>query len=446
MDPAAAAAAAAAAGAQPPVVAGAGNPPAPPAPPAAPQPPPVAPAVVPFALSPAMAANAIVDYTTPTGQKLYKAAIAPLENKFDGSYDKVLLFLRNVEQHVIEQNLTGILTVIDAAGNPRFLLHHYGTLTEANVRDHSATFMTGQNNRDTQRSDLLYQFLYHSIGDTLRMKVTNDPNRYSFYGLGGPVPDGPLFLKVIISHAHIDTVSTTANIQLKLTSLDDYVRANPKTSIPDFNTYVKSLLTALSHRGGTVDNLLTYLLRGYSAVSDTAFVTFMTTVQNGIYYQGHLYTPYQLMDVAEQFWSDRQARGLWTKPSAEEEQILALSSEIKNLEAKNQDMAKKFATKNKGDGDKKKDKKGKKDGDKKKKKKKDGDKTWAWKDIAPKDGEPLKKTFRDKEYHWCPHHDAWTVHTASECNKNKHKSDTSGLKLQVQKALQAIVEEDFGDN
>ena len=162
MDPAAAAAAAAAAatGAQPPIlVAGAGNPPAPPAPPAAPQPPPIALAVVPFALSPAMAANAIVDYTTPTGQKLYKAAIAPLEKKFDGSYDKVLLFLRNVEQHVIEKNLTGILTVVDATGNPRFLLHHYGTLTETNIRDHSATFMTGQNNRDTQCSYLLYQFL-----------------------------------------------------------------------------------------------------------------------------------------------------------------------------------------------------------------------------------------------------------------------------------------------
>ena len=152
------------------------------------------------------------------------------------------------------------------------------------------------------------------------------------------------------------------------------------------------------------------------------------------------------MDVAEQFWSDRNARGLWSKPSAEEEQILALSSEIKTLEAKNQEIVKKFAAKPKSD--KKKDKKGKKDsdGDKKKKKKKSDDKTWAWKEIAPKDGESHTKTFRDKEYHWCPHHDAWTVHKANECNKSKHKSDASGLKLQVQKALQAIVEDDFGDN
>jgi hypothetical protein len=153
------------------------------------------------------------------------------------------------------------------------------------------------------------------------------------------------------------------------------------------------------------------------------------------------------MDVAEQFWSDRQARGLWTKPSAEEEQILALSSEIKNLEAKNQDMAKKFESKKKNGGDRKKDNKtGKKGDDKKKKKRKDNDKTWAWKDIAPKTGEAHTKTFRDKEYHWCPHHEAWTVHSASECNKNKKASDSPGLKLQVQRALQAIVEEDFGDN
>jgi len=45
---------------------------------------------------------------------------------------------------------------------------------------------------------------------------------------------------------------------------------------------------------------------------------------------------------------------------------------------------------------------------------------WTWKDIPPKDGEAKTKQVKvkgkTKTYHWCRHHNQWTVHKPNECN------------------------------
>ena len=51
------------------------------------------------------------------------------------------------------------------------------------------------------------------------------------------------------------------------------------------------------------------------------------------------------------------------------------------------------------------------DDTKKKKQKKDE----AWKRIPPQSGEPLTKQIKNKDFHWCGHHMAWTVHQPSDC-------------------------------
>ena len=49
-----------------------------------------------------------------------------------------------------------------------------------------------------------------------------------------------------------------------------------------------------------------------------------------------------------------------------------------------------------------------------------GDK-WAWKLVAPDEGEPEKKMVDEKWYHWCPYHRMWTVHKPSECKLKDKK-------------------------
>jgi hypothetical protein len=53
----------------------------------------------------------------------------------------------------------------------------------------------------------------------------------------------------------------------------------------------------------------------------------------------------------------------------------------------------------------------------------DMDKKYAWKRVPPKSGEPSTKRMysdgKNKTYHWCPHHNEWTIHTAAECKRLK---------------------------
>ena len=44
---------------------------------------------------------------------------------------------------------------------------------------------------------------------------------------------------------------------------------------------------------------------------------------------------------------------------------------------------------------------------------------WAWRAVAPKQGEPTSKVYEGKTYYWCPKHGFWTNHKPEECRLNK---------------------------
>ena len=39
----------------------------------------------------------------------------------------------------------------------------------------------------------------------------------------------------------------------------------------------------------------------------------------------------------------------------------------------------------------------------------------AWKKIPPATGDPHTKKIKEKEFHWCIHHMAWTIHHPDDC-------------------------------
>jgi hypothetical protein len=116
----------------------------------------------------------------------------------------------------------------------------------------------------------------------------------------------------------------------------------------------------------------------------------------------------------------------WQAPTAEEEQIVALVAQVEQL--------KKFTKKTKS---------GEKVVEKKRKQRRDDDPKYAWKLVKPKQGDPSKKEVTGKTYHWCPKHNAWTLHEPGACrlegggNKHKQKGEAGELTM-----MQAITEED----
>ena len=42
----------------------------------------------------------------------------------------------------------------------------------------------------------------------------------------------------------------------------------------------------------------------------------------------------------------------------------------------------------------------------------------TWKKVPPKANEPTTKKIGKKDFHWCKHHMAWTVHLPTNCRLN----------------------------
>ena len=133
---------------------------------------------------------------------------------------------------------------------------------------------------------------------------------------------------------------------------------------------------------------------------------------------------------------------------ADHEQIIALTAELKTLQAKG---CNKKTGKKKG-----------KDGKRKKKRDKKGDKKMPakWMLTPPKDGKSTTKTVNEKVFHWCLNHKHWVAYTTAQCKgigmnmknayEGKDKQDDNKPKVQDRKvqfckALNAIIDSDDED-
>ena len=102
---------------------------------------------VPFALSPALISNAIIDYRTASGSKLFKGATAALLTLFNGKLEHLLqLFLGQLQDCAM---IYGWEHILDVATNPHQpilgqlvnLIVHYRQITIEQVRVHAATYV-----------------------------------------------------------------------------------------------------------------------------------------------------------------------------------------------------------------------------------------------------------------------------------------------------------------
>ena len=90
------------------------------------------------------------------------------------------------------------------------------------------------------------------------------------------------------------------------------------------------LLEGLASRGETTYNLLSNLLKGYAATSDTTFTSYIERKQEE-YEDGTNIKPNVIMCLADKKYKTLKIKGTWNAPSQEEENILALKTEIDKL-------------------------------------------------------------------------------------------------------------------
>jgi hypothetical protein len=138
------------------------------------------------------------------------------------------------------------------------------------------------------------------------------------------------------------------------------------------------------------------------------------------YEEGVATTVNGLMHQALTKFKDLKRSKKWQAPTSEEEQIVALV-------AQQVEQLKKFTKKSKA---------GEKTVERSCKQRRDDDPKFAWKLVQPKQGELSKKDVNGKTYHWCPKHNAWTLHEPGACRleggyhkKHKNKGEDGGLTM-----------------
>jgi len=369
-----------------------------------------------FALSPAVAnLGTFLDLSSSKGAKLFKLGSEPLPRSFDFlDPSDIQVFLDLLKAKAKVQGWGRIFSVpvdVDGVVTNHSLLLNYGVIPLASVSLDALSYVNSET-KAAQDSFMLFQCIFASLETSFLKKVTTESDLYHVADTkvptDPPIPCGALLLKIIIMKAHVDTRATIGFIRTSLSSLDTKM-VTLDSDISKFNAFVKTQLISLEARGESfiASELLMNIFKGYGSAQDADFATFIKRKRDS-YDEGDDINITSFMDAAENKYKTRVLQQLWSAPTKEQEQILALRAEVQQMR----------------DGPPKKDKRAPSKATNKVKQQ-DREKKWAWKKILPKEGEPCTKIVDGKSYHLeCPHHPGqWVCHTADECSKNPANAD-----------------------
>lgn len=359
----------------------------------------------PFALTPAyQTQNQALNYQEKRDADTYYKGCLPLEgDPYDGT--KLKDFLARLQAKASQFGWDQILTIQN-----RNLLDDYGVITREDVLQHARGYQA-LNDRRAQNSDMLYHCTRTSITSAIRERVNTDTSRFQIRFRPTPNDpevirfDGVCYLKAIIDETYTNTLSNASVARDNLSSLDKYMKELQDSNVTNFHLYVKENLQDLAAANETTNDLLVNLFKGYRAVKDKRFLTWIQGIEdqwtdrvlrfdnNGL----------QLMEKAENYYKDRVKKKLWLHLDEDQETIIALKAQL---------------TQRLGGGDRR--------------KKKTSQRTTrkddaAWKTQPPKPGEPKKKQATvngtRNTYYWCQHHAQWTIHKPQDCRKKNTARD-----------------------
>lgn len=342
-----------------------------------------------------------IDYTTRIGHDLWKQATAPLPHKFDAESGQVNQFIEDLRDRAVASGWTAgqgnIIEIPDTNGSSRNLILQYGQLSKENIRNHVASYLGQDNSRRSQNAQQMYYCIMASLSEAGKNKILSESDHYIINGEFS----GPDLFKLLMNKTIIDTRATSTTLLSNLMNLDDYM-ATCNSNIELFNQYAKVNYEGLKARGEDVPSFIVYLFKGYKAAADEQFRKYIQ-YQRDAYDQGENMDHNLLMTRALNKYKTMMDENEWCAMSPQEEQIVALSAELKQLKDSNLKLSRSVDQKPKS-----KVKEGRNRKPVKGKKKKGDDHTW--KKTPPKLGDPETKIVNKKTYHWCKYHNAWTEH------------------------------------
>ena len=380
--------------------------------------------------------NLHLDYTKAQSIKLYNKGCEKLPGDlFNGKL--LLTWLVQVQDKAIRFTWIPILTI-----KGKLLTQQFTELTMEDVRAHAQEYQD-KGKREAQNAEMLITCLKASITREVYNKVYLQNEKYIIYkkSTHQPVEDGVCFLKTIIDNYHSNTRSSTKQIRKKLAQLNLYMRNIAKGDVSKLCEHTRELIYELNAAGETTNDLLSNLIEALKEAPD---VNFQRWLANQVDLWSMRKIDWKsdgsdLMEDAEIYYQEAMNTHKWGRRAQKQDVIYAFKAEesdsekedekpkssstyeetIKALTAQLKEYTEAYATQFKSSRSNEMDKK------------------YAWKLIPPKDNEPTVKNVlidgKTKTYYWCPNHNQWTIHQATECRRQP-----SRLMKKKQKAMKAI--------
>ena len=371
-----------------------------------------------FALSPGLASvNTFLNYRLSDDIKLYKAGSKELAVTLTGKPNQLRLLKKMLSNRALEMGWnSSILSIpinVNQTGPTLNVLAQHGQLSYEQLEAHANDKIVAKQTRAAQDNLMMYMCLHSSMSEACSKRLLPETDKYTVNN----VPIASMLFKVLVGKAEAQTIATTANIRKNLANIKEDIK-RLRFDVQAFHEYVKNLVQDLNGYGQSdTPDLTIQLFDSYMSVPDKVFREMIGQKQTEYLLGDSTMDPIDLMAFAQTAYNVRKSdlSVPWLQKSEEQVQIEALTAEVKDLRSQKGTKKKKRDPKSKGDDAASKERK-----DEKKSGDKNNDK-WAWKKIPPGDGEPEKKTVNGKTYHWCPYHEAWTVHKPSECTLKDKK-------------------------
>lgn len=255
-----------------------------------------------FALTPAHANNAVLDYTTREGMKAYLSSTKELyltnASKFDckpnGLPNFIYLVTERSRDEAYSTLYLEILSIPRDTANPvdfDDLMAKHGKINLEHLRVVETLYIRN-NTRAAQDSHNLYCCLMALLTTEAQSKISVWGDQYTI----GNYQLVVLLAKVIIQESHLDTNVKSSQIHFRLASIDKFV-LTVGCNINVLNLYFKKQLVALNARGETTDDLLVNLFKTYKAVKDVTFIEYIQHKKE-LYKDGGQLTMNKLMLMA----------------------------------------------------------------------------------------------------------------------------------------------------
>jgi hypothetical protein len=357
------------------------------------------------------------DYTNKAHLSMYERNTESLyghdknATKFDLEPENLQEFMALFETRAKRCNWDALLTYPSATGTQVSIVEHYGSVSAAQVRTKALIYLPLQG-RTTQDSEQMYQCLLASVTLPAFNRLKNLSEQFNIRvivdGIGETLTDGPLLLATIIGASYTNTRAMGTIYRKQLTKLEAKIAEVENANIDIFNAYVKKLRNLLAAGGGTCDDLQFNLFEAYKQTGDAEFTTYIKAKElawkDGLVDLDPLGT--DLMALAENYYRDATASGIWMQASQDQTRIVALEAQLTQATIKVKALQSSVSQ-----GRYQRQPRDKKDRSAPRKLRPED----AWKSVPPTLAEGTSKKMNKKTYHWCTGHKMWCIHTASEC-------------------------------